>query len=193
MHEGAQVNRAASQACRPDGETVRVGDDVPVWSFESVYRAEYPGLVAVAAALTGDRDGASDLVQDTMVKAFVRWGRLSRMDRPGAWCHHVLVNACRSRLRRRSIERRYLASMSRDASLAPAPSEDVVAFWTAVRTLPNRPRTVVALYFAAGMNSVEIAALMRVPEGTVRSDLAAARRVVMRALAPADVDEEVQR
>ena len=81
----------------------------PMWEFDAVYRREYPGLIAVAAALTGDRDGAQDLVQDTMVKAFIRWDRVSHLDRPGAWCHHVLVNACRSRLRRRATEWRYLS------------------------------------------------------------------------------------
>ena len=40
--------------------------------FEEVYRREYPGLVAVATALTGDLRDGEDVVQDTMVKAFVR-------------------------------------------------------------------------------------------------------------------------
>ena len=155
---------------------------LPVWVFEDFYRHEYPGLVAVAVALTGDREGAQDLVQDTMVKAFVRWDRLAGLDRPGAWCHHVLVNACRSRLRRRSTERRYLARLRREEPSSAEPSADTIAFWTAVRKLPTRPRTVVALYFGADLTSVEIAKVMDLPEGTVRNDLAVARRYVMGAL-----------
>ena len=142
---------------------------LPVWVFEDFYRHEYPGLVAVAVALTGDREGAQDLVQDTMVKAFVRWDRLAGLDRPGAWCHHVLVNACRSRLRR-------------EEPSSAEPSADTIAFWTAVRKLPTRPRTVVALYFGADLTSVEIAKVLDLPEGTVRNDLAVARRYVMGAL-----------
>ena len=163
-------------------ESAVMVDVPPVWEFDAVYRREYPGLVAVAAALTGDRDGAQDLVQDTMVKAFIRWGRVSQLDRPGAWCHHVLVNACRSRLRRRATEWRYLSRLRRCEPTSPEPSADTVAFWTVVRTLPSRPRAVVALYFGADLSSAQVAEVLGVPEGTVRSDLKAARRAVMNAL-----------
>lgn len=182
VHEGFIVSASSSRAHLLGDETVRVEGDRPVWVFETVYRSEYPGLVAVAAAITGDRDSAPDLVQDTMVKAFVRWNRIAAMERPGAWCHHVLVNACRSRLRRRATERRFLAVFSRREPVTAPPSDDVIAFWDLVRTLPERHRTVVALYFAGGMTSVEIAEVLGVPEGTVRSDLSVARRVVMRSL-----------
>ncbi len=176
------MNARPSSAGMLGHQTVEMDADRPVWVFESVYRSEYPGLVAVAAALTGDREGARDLVQDTMVKAFVRWNRISVMERPGAWCHHVLVNACRSRLRRRATERRFMATLPRHEAVTLPVSDEVIAFWGIVRTLPARPRTVVALYFAAGMTSVEIADVLKVPEGTVRSDLAAARRLVMHSL-----------
>jgi RNA polymerase sigma-70 factor (ECF subfamily) len=157
--------------------------DVPLTtSFEAMYRGEYPGLISVAAALTGDRDGAQDLVHDAMVKAFIRWDRVSQLERPGAWCHHVLVNACRSRWRRRVTEWRYVSRLRPSEATTPEPSTDTIAFWAAVRTLPSRPRAVVALYFGADLTSPQIAAMLGVPEGTVRSDLATARRIVMAAL-----------
>ena len=173
---------ASSCADAIPGETDVVTEVDQRWSFEALYRGEYPGLVAVASALTGDRDGAHDLVQDTMVKAFIRWDRVSRLERPGAWCHHVLINACRSRLRRRMTEWRYLARLRSAEPASSAPSADSIAFWDVVRTLPTRPRSVVALYFCAELTSVEIAKVLGVPEGTVRSDLSTARRAVIRAL-----------
>ena len=54
--------------------------------FEDFYRREFPGLHAVARAISGDAD-SEDLVQDTMFKAFVQWDRIKRLERPGGWCH----------------------------------------------------------------------------------------------------------
>ena len=108
--------------------------------FEDVYRREYPGLVAVATALTGDVRDGEDAVQDTMVKAFVRWGDVGRLERPGAWCHRVLLNACRSRWRRRRTEARFWARARREERSMAEPSAEVMVFWGLVRELPSRPR-----------------------------------------------------
>jgi RNA polymerase sigma-70 factor (ECF subfamily) len=150
--------------------------------FEDVYRREYPGLVAVATALTGDVRDGEDVVQDTMVKAFVRWGDVGRLERPGAWCHRVLLHACRSRWRRRLIEARFWSRARSGERTTPGPSADVMAFWGLVRELPSRPRTAVTLHFAGERTMAEIAAILDVPEGTVRSDIARARVVITAAL-----------
>ena len=146
--------------------------------FEDLYRVEYPGLVAVARAITGDLRDGEDLVQDTMVKTFVQWGRVGRLERPGAWCHRVLLNACRSRLRRRRTERLFVDRLRRKEPVSQGPSPDVVAFWTVVHTLPTRQRMVVALYFAGDRTAPEIASILGCPEGTVYSDLSRARVVL---------------
>jgi RNA polymerase sigma-70 factor (ECF subfamily) len=146
--------------------------------FEDVYRREYPGLVAVATALTGDLRDGEDAVQDTMVKAFVRWEAVSQLDRPGAWCHRVLLNACRSRWRRRRTEARFWDRARRGERSTPAPSPEVMVFWGLVRELPTRPRVAVTLHFAGERTLAEIASILGVPEGTVRSDIARARVVI---------------
>jgi RNA polymerase sigma-70 factor (ECF subfamily) len=150
--------------------------------FEDVYRREYPGLVAVATALTGDLRDGEDAVQDTMVKAFVRWDAVGRLDRPGSWCHRVLLNACRSRWRRRRTELRFWSRLRKEERSTPEPSADVMAFWALVRDLPSRPRLSVTLHFAGERTMAEIASILDVPEGTVRSDIARARVVITAAL-----------
>lgn len=152
-------------------------------TFEDTYRREFPGLLAVASVFTGDPRDGEDLVQDTMVKAYLRWDRVGRLHRPGGWCHHVLINECRSWWRARRRAARFLASRrAADVAATPGPSPDAIAFWAAVRTLPERPRSVVALHYAGDLSLVEVAAVLGIPEGTARSDLSRARAVVMRAL-----------
>ncbi|MEO6122872.1 MAG: sigma-70 family RNA polymerase sigma factor [Ilumatobacteraceae bacterium] len=148
--------------------------------FEDVYRREYPSLVAVATALAGD-DG-EDLVHDAMIKALVNWKRVAVLERPGGWCHRVLINRCRSSWRRRVTHARFLARQRREEPSSPGPSADVIAFWTAVRQLPERPRLAVTLYYAGDHSTAEVARILDVPEGTVRSDLSRARSALVKEL-----------
>lgn len=146
--------------------------------FEDFYRTEYPGLVAVAAVLLGSSQSAEDLTQDAMVKALLRWPSVQRLERPGGWTHRVLVNACISWWRRRRTEARHLARQRAVEPTQAGPSPDVVAFWAAVRCLPERHRMVMALHYAGDRPVAEIAGILDIPEGTVRSDLSRARLVL---------------
>lgn len=149
-------------------------------SFDELYRREYPALVAVATALSG-YDG-EDLVHDAMVKALINWEKVQRLERPGGWCHRVLLNLCRNRWQRRRTAARYLERRRREEPTVAGPSPDALAFWAAVRTLPERPRLAVTLHYAGDRPVAEIAELLDVPEGTIRSDLTRARAAIVREL-----------
>ena len=142
--------------------------------FDAFYRREYPRLRAVAAAL-GGVDCADDLVQDTMLRALVQWRRVSVLERPGGWCHRVLLNVCRSWHRRRRTEARHWSRQRAVEPVVGGPSADTVAFCRAVRKLPVRPRSAVVLFYIGDRPVAEVASILGVPEGTVRSDLSRAR------------------
>jgi RNA polymerase sigma-70 factor (ECF subfamily) len=144
-------------------------------SFEGFVRSVYPGLVGVAGALTGSIDDAEDMVQDTLLKTFVRWDRVCSYEHPQGWAHRVLVNRCTGWWRRKRTEAAYLARLRREEAIVAGPSPAAIAFWEAVRRLPARHQQVVALYYAADLPVDEVAAILTVPPGTVRSDLTRAR------------------
>jgi RNA polymerase sigma-70 factor, ECF subfamily len=144
-------------------------------SFEDFYRTEYPALVGVATALVGSPESGEDLVQDTMVKSLVRWRSVQRLERPGGWAHRVLLNACTSWWRRRRTEALYLVRLRRAEPTVAGPSPDAMAFWGEVRRLPERHRQVMVLHYAGDRSVAEVAAILSIPEGTVRSDLTRAR------------------
>lgn len=144
-------------------------------TFDDFFRVEYPNLVAVATALAGSPEDGEDLVQDTMVKALLRWSTVQRLESPGGWAHRVLLHACRSWWRRRRTQAGFLARQRRVEPSTDGPSPDAMAFWAAVRTLPERPRQVMVLHYAGDHTTAEVARILDVPEGTVRSDLTRAR------------------
>ena len=122
-----------------------------------------------------------------MVKAFLHWRTVQHLERPGGWCHRVLVNLCRSWWRRRRTRQRHMERQRRVEPSTAGPSVEALAFWAAVRTLPERPRSVVTLYYAGDHPVAEISRILDVPEGTVRSDPTRARAALARELEVGDV------
>lgn len=176
---------APTTATMPRSTTSRTEATVGDSDFASLYRREYPAMIAVATALSGP-DG-EDLVHDAMVKAFLHWRTVQHLERPGGWCHRVLVNLCRSWWRRRRTRQRHMERQRRVEPSTAGPSVEALAFWAAVRTLPERPRSVVTLYYAGDHPVAEISRILDVPEGTVRSDLTRARAALARELEVGDV------
>ena len=158
-------------------------------AFDDFFRIEYPKLVAVAAALTGDRDLARDIAQESLFRACRAWDTVSGLDRPGAWTRRVALNLVTDNVRRGARDRRLagrLASAPGGAS-DETPSGPDEPFWRAVRRLPERQRVVVALHYLADRSVDEVAATMGIAPGTVKATLSHARRSLARSLDLPDV------
>ena len=61
-------------------------------AFEDFFRAEYPALVALAAAVSRSPHTAEDLAQEAMLRARKHWERISAFDKPGTWVRRVTIN-----------------------------------------------------------------------------------------------------
>ncbi len=103
------------------------------------------------------------------------------MDRPGAWIRRVLINLAIDWQRRAARERRAVA---RIAPPPPVELADPVStqFWAAVRSLPERQRAAVVLYYVEDLGVEQIAEVLAVTAGTVKASLFKARRSLERAL-----------
>jgi RNA polymerase sigma-70 factor (ECF subfamily) len=149
-------------------------------SFDEVYRAELPGLVALARGLCPPAI-AEDVAQEAMLVALRRWAYVSRLEHPEAWIRRTCANLAVSQFRRRLVEVRVVARLrSRTAGSSPEP--DVDEFWALVRRLPRRQAQVVALYYLYDLGVVEIAATLEVSVGSVKVHLSRARATLRRAL-----------
>ena len=151
-------------------------------SFDGWYRAEHPRVLGLLTVVAGDADVAREVTAEAFVRALERWDRVAAMESPAAWTYRVGVNLLRRRLRRAAFEKRLLSETK------PLPSPAIEPeLWDAVRALPVRQRTAVALRYVCDLSQEEIAAVMHVAPGTVSATLTAARRRLAAELRPLEV------
>jgi RNA polymerase sigma-70 factor (ECF subfamily) len=156
---------------------VRVVDDA---AFAAWYRSEHPRLLAAMTIVTRDLHTAQDVTSEAFARALAAWTRVSAMESPAGWTYRVALNVARRRARRAALEQRLLRRIvPPDAGL---PEERSIELWDAVRALPPRARTAIALRYAAGLSEAEVATAMNVAVGTASATLSAARRTLAIAL-----------
>jgi RNA polymerase sigma-70 factor (sigma-E family) len=122
----------------------------------------------LALLLTGDRWQAEELLQDSLVKLYERWRRLSRTDDVHAYLRRMLVNNHTSRWRRRRRES-LVAEVPDHAGPGGGASLDADALRAALRSLPPRQRAVVVLRHYEDLPFREVAEVLGCSVGTVKS------------------------
>jgi RNA polymerase sigma-70 factor (ECF subfamily) len=149
----------------------------------------------VARAVLRDPDEADDAAQDAFVRAFENLHRFDRRRPFGPWLMQIVANAARDRLRRQAVRRAAPLDEELPAS-DPQPSEEVERaalgerLREALNQLPERRRLAVVLFDVEGYSSGEIAGILRIPEGTVRSEVFHARRALRTLLKSWKADHE---
>jgi len=143
----------------------------------------------VARGILADFHEGDDAAQDAFLSALKNLGRYDPARPFGPWLMRIVSNAAVDRLRRRKVRTAESISPrtpSRGAS--PAVDTDRRAFLQALEEalveLPERQRRAVVLFDVEGYSHAEIAEILDVPQGTVRSDVFHGRRTLRRALRP---------
>jgi RNA polymerase sigma-70 factor (ECF subfamily) len=160
------------------GGAVNVADDA---GFEAMYRREVRSIVTLCTVLSGSAETGADLAHEAMLRAYRDWDHVAQMERPGAWVRRVAINLATDAHRRRRSERRGIERLS---AQRPSDAVDLVAldFWPAVRMLPPRQQAVVALHYVDDMAVADIAAVLAVSTGTVKTQLHRGRVALSRLL-----------
>jgi RNA polymerase sigma-70 factor (ECF subfamily) len=170
---------------------IRAGD---ADAFEQVAREHSPRMFRLALHLTGRREDAEDLVQETMVRALPALHRFEGRSSLSTYLIRALTNLWKNRLRSRSRSRivDWVRGRGRDEDdrgdpllehADPRPGADdhleaadrAVAVREAVARLEPSRRLTLLLREVEEMSYEEIATMTGVPVGTVRSRLARAR------------------
>jgi RNA polymerase sigma-70 factor, ECF subfamily len=159
-------------------------DDETIREF---LETSYPRLVAAVALVAGSRDAAEDAVQEALARAWERAGTEQIRSLP-AWVTRVSLNLSRSRWRRLRAEARAtdrLGAASEHLQADPRPDVE-----QALTRLSRRQREVTVLRYYLAMDVSEIAGVLGITEGTVKTQLFRARRALAELLSD-DEQEEV--
>lgn len=180
--------RASARAVREDAllvQAMAVGDQA---AFERLYAQFAPSLAALATRIIGAQN-ADDLVHDVFVEA---WRDADRYDPERGsvrvWLTVRLRSRALDRLRKQKRRGHAVTLDVEGESLGYEPEEDGAPpdrrrVQSAVRKLPTDQRNVLLLSYFQGLSSSEIAEELEIPQGTVKSRVAAAMRKLRDAFA----------
>lgn len=158
-------------------------------AMDALLRRHHHRIWAVCRRLAGNDADAADATQEALVLIVRRLGTFDGRSRFTTWAHRVATNACLDELRRRS--RRPLPHPDDDghdgtgvaAGLASSVA-DRLDIDAALAELPEEFRVPVVLRDVAGHDYAEIADILGIPPGTVRSRIARGRRRLAELLEP---------
>jgi RNA polymerase sigma-70 factor (ECF subfamily) len=139
------------------------------------YAACYPRLVRVLTLVCGDQAEAEEVAQDAFVRLLPRWDKVSRYEDPEAWLRLVAFRLLSNRRRRARNRLAALCRTGASPDVAP-PTGEGIDVMRALATLPPEQRQVVVLHHLLDLPVEEVARVLRLPAGTVKSRLGRARQ-----------------
>jgi RNA polymerase sigma-70 factor, ECF subfamily len=147
---------------------------------------EIPRLRRYARALTRDRSAADDLVQDCLARALGKIHLWQQGTDLRAWLFTILHNQYVNHVRRAVREGFTVELSDTETMLTSPPTQDrsleLRDLERAIATLPEEQRAVLLLVGLEGMRYEDVAAVLDVPVGTIRSRLSRGREMLRRLL-----------
>ncbi|MFJ8821369.1 SigE family RNA polymerase sigma factor [Streptomyces sp. NPDC102467] len=135
--------------------------------IEEFMRTVSPALFRSALLVCGDHHLAEDLVQTTLGKVFVSWGRVRRADHPTAYVRAMLMRTYLSHARLHRASERPTDELPEQATGAHDPALRLTLVH-ALAQLPPRDRAVVVLRYWEDRSVAQTAAELGLSQGNVR-------------------------
>lgn len=158
-------------------------------AFDELYETHVDRVYALCLRMTADRRLAEELTQDVFVRAWRRIGSFRGAAAFSTWLHRVTVNVvldAQRSARRRPAQLSALPRELRWSDALESPGEDDpagrLALERALASLPDRARTAIVLHAVEGYRYREVAELMDVKLGTVKSHIHRARELLLERL-----------
>ncbi len=140
----------------------------------------HPRLTRLALRLTAEREAVRDIVQDAWLAIVKGLNRLDDPARFRGWAYRIVRNRCADWTRRRATRRNaakelQFAAATAGSSKTAGSSSQGSEIRLALASMPEEQRAILSLHYLDGMGLSEIARVLGVPKGTVKSRLFHAR------------------
>ena len=153
-------------------------------SFGQLVEAYQRAIFCLVLGKVNDYESARDLTQDTFVQAYLSLHRLSNAERFAPWLYGIARNLANDYMRRKrdfvSLDDAFRDGEDMDYLQIPPPDEERIEMrqriLEAIERLPDKSREAVLLFYGEGYRYREIAALLGVSSGVVRSRLEYGRK-----------------
>lgn len=153
------------------GAAARVDD------FEAFYTSGFPTVYRATLAFSGSSDVAGEATQEAFVRAFARWRRLSKAPWALGWVMTTSLNVARRLAKQHPQERDPESDAGHESDARWVERLDLVE---RLALLPPRQRQAVVLHYLGGFEIAEIAHLMNLSIGGVKSNLFKGRAALRR-------------
>jgi RNA polymerase sigma-70 factor (ECF subfamily) len=195
---GSTIAAIATQLA--DHELVTAAQGGDRGALDQLLRRHYDRVQAVCRRITGHEADAADAAQDAMIAIVRNLDRFDGRSSFGTWAYRIATNASLDELRRR--KRRAVPTSNDDnnhphAEVADPDSGrridaigDHMALDLALRSLSDEYRLPVVLRDVADLDYAEIAEVLDIPAGTVKSRIARGRTALAKALSAEDGNQE---
>lgn len=138
--------------------------------LDRLYRTHAPAALRFALMLTGERELSEDLVQEAFVRVAAKLDTLREPDAFAAYLTRAVANLAKSHFRHQQVVARHERTL--DLNELVVHPVDILARDTllvALRRLPIRQRAVIVLRYYNDASNEEIARVLDIPVGTVKS------------------------
>lgn len=132
----------------------------------------------LAVTMLRDAGRAEEITQDIFVKVWRAFPAYDARAAFSTWLYAIARNTCLSALRAESYRRTAALSDVPEPSAPPAATTSTVDWERLLARLPDSQRHAITLFYFEERNVAEVAEMLGVPEGTVKSQLHRARRAL---------------
>ncbi|MBN3931054.1 SigE family RNA polymerase sigma factor [Streptomyces verrucosisporus] len=169
--EPAGADRGEEARGEASGERRRGG--VTEAEFTAYVRERRASLYATAYHLTGDRHEAEDLLQSALFSTYRAWDRITDKAAVGGYLRRTMTNLHISAWRRRKLNEYPTEELPESAGESDAMrgTELRAVLWQALARLPELQRTMLVLRYYEGRTDPEIADILNISVGTVKSSI----------------------